>query len=99
MAEVCDIDWHVDPVPGRPLARALAARRGPRCRAFGASSWSLTRSIDDPLAFRQSARSGRAARTSSATGTRTRSRPPASAIIDLYDKPLLPTWHTLLVAE
>ncbi len=95
--ELCEIDWHV--VPWRAerwyeLWHPAAARMP----AFGASSWSLTRSIDDPLLFRQSGIWERredferywysdeieAARNS---------------IIDLYDKPLLPSWHTLLVAE
>jgi hypothetical protein len=66
--------------------------------SYGAKSWWLTRSNDDPLAIRQS----------SVWESRTdverywfseeieRAR---AAVIDLYDLPILPTWHTLLVAE
>ena len=52
MAEVCYIDWHVHPFRAdrwfeiwEPAAQ--------RALAFGAKSWTLTRSIDDPLLFRQ----------------------------------------------
>ena len=54
MAEVCNIDWHVTPFRADrwlELWEPVAARMP----AFGAKSWTLTRSIDDPLAFRQSA--------------------------------------------
>ncbi len=96
MEEVNAIDWHIAPWRADRWLELWwpAAERMP---AFGAKSWSLTRSIDDPLAFRQSS-SGRTAPTSSVTGTPERSRR-ASGVIDLYDKPLLPAWHTLLAAE
>jgi hypothetical protein len=96
-AEVCDLDWHI--VPFRAdrwyeLWQPAAARMP----AFGASSWSLTRSIDDRLAFRQSA-----VWNSRADFERywysDEIEAARNAIIDLYDKPLLPAWHTLLVTE
>ena len=52
MAEVCTLDWHIAPFRADrwlDLWEPAAARMP----AFGAKSWSLTRSIDDPLAFRQ----------------------------------------------
>ena len=52
MAEVCTLDWHI--VPFRSdrfldLWEPVAAK----APAYGAKSWSLIRSIDDPQAFRQ----------------------------------------------
>ena len=52
MAEVCTLDWHIAPFRADrwlDLWEPAAARMP----AFGAKSWSLTRSIDDPLAFQQ----------------------------------------------
>ena len=97
MHEVCNIDWHVTPFRADrwlELWEPVAARMP----AFGAKSWSLTRSIDDPLAFRQSAvwesredfeRYWYSEETETAR----------AKIIDLYDKPLIPTWHSLVAAE
>jgi quinol monooxygenase YgiN len=97
VAEICNIDWHVTPFRADrwlELWEPVAARMP----AFGARSWTLTRSIDDPLAFRQSAvwesrddfeRYWYSEETEAAR----------AKIIDLYAKPLLPTWHTLLVEE
>jgi len=97
MAEICVLDWHVAPFRADRFLDLWepAAAKMP---AFGAKSWSLTRSNDDPLAIRQtSAWESRsdferywfseeieAART---------------AAIDLYDLPILPTWHELIAAE
>ena len=52
MAEVCTLDWHI--VPFRSdrfldLWEPMAAK----APAYGAKSWSLIRSTDDPQAFRQ----------------------------------------------
>jgi hypothetical protein len=97
MSEVCVLDWHIAPFRAdRWLERwEPAAARMP---AFGARSWSLTRSIDDPLAFRQSSvwenRSDFERYWFSEEIEKAR-----TAVIDLYDLPLLPTWHTLLAAE
>lgn len=97
MPEVCHIDWHVTPFRADrwlELWQPVAARMP----AFGAKRWTLTRSIDDPLAFRQSAvwesredfeRYWYAEETEAAR----------AKIIDLYDKPLLPSWHTLVAEE
>jgi hypothetical protein len=96
-AEICEIDWHV--VPFRAdrwyeLWRPAAARMP----AFGASSWSLTRSIDDPLAFRQSG-TWESHEEFERYWYSDEIEAARDSIIDLYDKPLLPNWHTLLVAE
>ena len=97
MEEVCAIDWHIAPWRADRWLELWwpAAERMP---AFGAKSWSLTRSVDDPLAFRQSSvwenrtdfeRYWYSEETEAARAT----------IIDLYDKPLIPSWHSLLVEE
>ena len=97
MAEVCTLDWHITPMRADrflDLWEASAAK----APAYGAKSWSLTRSTDDPLAFRQTMvwekrsdfeRYWYADEIAHARAT----------IIDLYDIPLLPTWHTLVASE
>jgi quinol monooxygenase YgiN len=97
MSEVCVLDWHIAPFRAdrwldlwEPAAERMAA--------FGAKSWSLTRATDDPLAFRQSS-----VWESRADFERywfsEEIETARAAVIDLYDLPLLPTWHTLLAAE
>jgi hypothetical protein len=97
MLEVCRLDWHVAPLRADRWLDIWepAAAKMP---AFGARAWSLTRANDDPLSFQQTSvwekRSDferywyseeiETARQSS---------------IDLYDLPILPTWHALLAAE
>jgi len=97
MAEVCRLDWHVPPFRADRFLDLWepAAAKMP---AYGAKSWSLTRSIDDPLKFQQTS-----IWESRADFERywfsTEIETARTSIIDLYDKPLLPTWHTLLAAE
>jgi hypothetical protein len=97
MVEVCRLDWHIPPFRADRFLDFWepAAAKMP---AYGAKSWSLTRSIDDPLKFQQTSIWERRAdfeRYWFSTEIETA----RTAIIDLYDKPLLPTWHTLLAAE
>jgi quinol monooxygenase YgiN len=97
MADVAVIDWRIHPFRAdrwyetwRPAAA--------RALAFGATSWSLTRSIDDPLHFRQ---------TSVWENREDFDRYWASdevatvreQIMNLYNKPLIPNWFTLLAEE
>lgn len=97
MAEVCTLDWHISPFRADRFLDLWepAAAKAP---AYGAKSWSLIRSTDDPLAFRQTMvweqRSDfeRYWYADEIAQART-------AIIDLYDIPLLPAWHTLVAAE
>jgi hypothetical protein len=97
MAEVCRLDWHIAPLRAdRFLDRwEPAAAKMP---AYGAKSWSLTRAIDDPLALQQTSiwenRSDFERYWFSTEIENAR-----AGVIDLYDLPLLPTWHTLLAAE
>ena len=97
MAEVCTLDWHIAPLRGDrwlDVWEPIAAK----CAAFGAKSWSLTRSTDDPLAFQQTsiwesrADFERFWFSEEIEAVRT-------AIIDLHDLPILPAWHTLVAAE
>jgi hypothetical protein len=97
MAEVCRLDWHIAPLRADrwlDLWEPAAARMP----AFGAREWSLTRAIDDPLAFQQTSVWDRRADFErywfSEEIGKTR-----ESIIDLYDKPLLPTWHSVVIAE
>ncbi len=97
MAEVNRLDWHIAPLRADRFLDLWepAAAKMP---AYGARSWSLTRSIDDPLAFQQTSiwerrsdfeRYWYSAEIATARET----------IIDLYVLPLLPAWHTLVIAE
>lgn len=97
MAEVCTLNWHIAPLRADRFLDLWepAAAKMP---AFGAKNWSLTRSIDDPLSFQQSAvwekRSDFERYWFSEEIERAREE-----IIDLYDLPLLPEWHILVAAE
>lgn len=97
MAEVCYIDWHISPLrtdrfldSWQPFAAKVLA--------YGATSWNLTRSIDDTLHVRQAS-----VWNSRADFERYWFSDEISAerekIINLYDKPLLPAWHALLAYE
>lgn len=97
MAEVCTLDWHITPFRADrflDLWEPIAAK----APAYGAKSWSLIRSKDDPLSFRQTMiwesktdfeRYWYADEVAHAR----------ASIIDLYDIPLLPAWHILVAAE
>lgn len=97
MAEVCTLDWHISPFRADRFLDLWepAAARMP---AFGASSWSLTRSTEDTNHFQQSSvwekRSDFERYWYSEEIARAR-----ESIVDLYDKPLLPVWHILVAAE
>ena len=97
MSEVCVLDWHVAPFRADRFLDLWepAAAKMP---AYGAKSWTLTRSTDDPLAIRQSSvwesRADFERYWFSEEIERAR-----TTVIDLYDLPILPTWHELLVAE
>jgi len=97
MNEVCVLDWHIAPFRADRFLDLWepAAARMP---AFGAKSWSLTRANDDPLAIRQTSVWDNRADFERYWFSDEIDVARAS-VIDLYDLPLLPTWHTLLVAE
>jgi hypothetical protein len=97
MAEICRLDWHIAPFRAdrwldrwEPAAAMMAA--------YGAQSWSLTRAIDDPLAFQQTSLWERRSDFERYWFSEEIEKARAS-VLDLYDIPLLPTWHTLVQAE
>jgi len=97
MAEVCTIDWHIAPFRADrwlDLWEPAAARMP----AFGAKSWSLIRSVDDPLKFQQTM-----VWESRADFERywysDEVRQAREQTVAYYDILLLPEWHTLLGAE
>ena len=97
MVEVCTLDWHIAPLRADRFLDLWepAAAKMP---AFGAKSWSLTRAVDDPLAFQQTSvweqRSDFERYWYSDEIAQAR-----ESIIGLYDIPLLPAWHILVAAE
>jgi hypothetical protein len=97
MAEVCTLDWHINPFRADKFLD-LWEPSAAKAPAYGAKSWSLIRSTDDPLAFRQTmvweSRADFERYWYSDEIAQAR-----AAIIDLYDIPLLPAWHILLAAE
>jgi hypothetical protein len=97
MAEVCRLDWHIAPFRAdRWLDRwEPAAAKMP---AYGAREWSLTRAIDDPLAFQQTAVWAKRSDFERYWFS-TEIEEARASVIDLYVIPLLPTWHTLVSAE
>ena len=98
MAEVCTLDWHIAPFRADrwlDLWEPAAARMP----AFGATSWSLTRSIDDPLAFQQTSIWESRVRLRALLVLGGDRAGAGRGIIDLYDLPILPAWHTLVASE
>jgi hypothetical protein len=97
MAEVCVIDWHIAPFRADrwlDLWEPAAARMP----SFGAKSWSLTRAVDDPLHFQQTSVWERRADFERYWFSEEVEEARA-AIINLHGIPVLPSWHTLVVAE
>jgi hypothetical protein len=97
MAEICRLDWHIAPLRADrwlDLWEPAAAKMP----AYGARSWSLTRSIDDPLAFQQTSLWENRADFERYWFSKEIEAARAS-ISGLHDLLLLPTWHTILVAE
>jgi quinol monooxygenase YgiN len=96
MAEVNVIDWHIHHFRAdRWYAAWIPAVE--RAGSFGATSWSLTRSEDDPLHFRQTTvwndRDDFERYWSSDELAALRGE-----VFSYYNKPLLPSWHSLLAA-
>lgn len=96
MAEVNVIDWHIHPFRADRWYQAWMPAVE-RAGSFGATSWSLTRSEDDPLHFRQTTvwndREDFERYWSSDEVAATRQQ-----ALSYYNKPLLPGWHALLAA-
>jgi heme-degrading monooxygenase HmoA len=95
--EVCTLNWHIAPFRADRWLDIWepAAARMP---AYGAESWSLIRSTDDPLDFWQY--STWKSRTDFERWWYSDEIEQArAAIIDLHDLPILPHWHTVVAWE
>ena len=97
MADVNVIDWHIH---HKRVDRWYAAWKPAldRAASYGAISTSLTRSEDDPAAFRQTtvwesrADFDRYWASDEVAAAR-------EAALTWYNKPLLPSWHVAIVAS
>ncbi len=91
------IEWHVHPARADRWLEAWRPAAA-RAMAFGASSWTLVRSIDDPHHFRQTAtwrdRADFERYWFSDELCEIRER-----VLNLYNKPVSPDWYKLLAAE
>lgn len=93
MAEVSYIEWHVHPARADRWFEAWLPG-AERALSFGAKSWSLTRSIDDPLHFRQAIvwdnhdDFDRYWYSDEIAALR-------EEVMNLYNKPLVISWHAL----
>lgn len=96
MAHVSEITWHLTPyreqrwIDNWEPAAALATK-------YGATAWTIYRSEEDPLRFRQIStwekKSDFEAWWYSEEVSEIR-----ESVIDLFDKPLLPTWLVEVVS-
>jgi len=94
---VCYIDWHVTPFRAERWFEIWEPGAA-RAMAFGAKGWSLSRSSEDTLLFRQSS-----IWESRADFERYWYADEVAAIreeaVNYYAKPVLPVWHDLVAAE
>jgi quinol monooxygenase YgiN len=97
VTEVCTIDWHVTPFRAEPWLE-LWEPAAARVLAFGATSWSLTRAIDDPLHFTQTSvwesREDFERYWFSEEIAAVREQ-----VLGYHDLPVQPAWHTLVASE
>ena len=92
--EICVLDWHITPFRAERFYE-IWLPAAERVLAFGATRWTISRSIDDPLHFRQ---------TSSWRDRDDFERYWASDEVSsirqdalkYFQKPVLPTWHTVV---
>jgi heme-degrading monooxygenase HmoA len=97
MAYISEISWHVTPFRAqRWIDRWEPAAA--KVMDYGAESWEIYRSVDDPLLFRQltvwNDKAGFEAWWYSEEISAIR-----EDIIDLYAKPILPTWCTPIIGS
>src|ERR1700760_394595 len=97
MLYVCRLDWDISPFR-RDRWLNIWEPAAAKCMAYGAKSWSLTRADDDPLAYQQTmvwenkADFERYWYAQEIADAR-------EAVVNWYDIPMLPSWHTLIAAE
>ena len=96
MAEVSVLDWHVHPLRAERWWKGWHPA-AERALAFGARSYSVTRSEDDPLHFRQTMVWERREDFERywASDEISAAR---EEVMSLYNKPLIPSWHTLVAS-
>lgn len=97
MAEICTLDWHIAPLRADrwlDVWEPVAAK----CTAFGARSWSLIRSVDDPLKFQQTMLWDNRADFERYWYS-DEVRHAREQTVAYYDILLLPEWHTVLGSE
>ncbi len=97
MAEVNVIDWHIHPFRADRWYAAWKPALE-RAGSFGAKSWSLTRSEEDPLHFRQTTVWESRADFDRYWASDEISTAREEAL-NYFNKPLLPGWHQLLDSE
>ena len=97
VAEVSVIDWHVHP-KREERWYAVWSQIAERSLAFGAHSYSLTRSEDDPQHFRESA-VWESREDFQRYWTSDEVAAAREQVMPLYNKPLIPSWHTLLTSD
>jgi heme-degrading monooxygenase HmoA len=97
MAEVCILDWHIAPFRSDRFLD-LWEQAAARMPAYGAKSWSLIRSVDDPLAV-QHASIWESRADFERWWFSEEVEQARAAVIGMHDIPILPSWHTLLAAE
>jgi hypothetical protein len=94
---VCYIDWHVTPFRAERFYEIWEAGAA-RAMAFGAKGWSLSRSTEDNLLFRQAS-----IWENREDFERYWYSDEVAAIreqaFNYYAKPVLPVWHSLVAAE
>ena len=95
--EVCYIDWHVHPFRAERWYEVWEPAAA-RAMGFGAKSWSLTRSTEDPKLFRQASvwddRGDFERYWYSAEVAAIREQ-----ALNSSTQPVLPVWHTLVTGE
>jgi len=92
MSYISEISWHISPFRAQEwldLWEPAAAK----CTAYGAESWQIYRSNEDPLIFRQLSVWNRKSDFEAYWYSEELSEH-RNEIINLYVKPLLPVWCT-----
>ncbi|MCB0860818.1 MAG: hypothetical protein KDB54_09220 [Solirubrobacterales bacterium] len=97
MTYISEISWHVTPFRSqRWIDRWEPAAA--KATDYGATSWEIYRSDEDPLLFRQVTRWEKKSDFEAYWFSEEISAI-RSEVIDLYDKPLLPVWCSPVVAS
>lgn len=96
MAHISEISWHVTPFRTQRWLD-LWGPAAAKAADYGAESWQIYRSNEDPLLFRQVTVWNEKSDFENYWYSDEISEYRAG-IIDLYDKPLLPVWNTPIVS-